>query len=87
METLSELQRENRELNERKELLELRHENRMLKKEIELLQAGKQKKERGPFMEMVMYSPVFFIVTTIAGIFGGIALGEVLLSLKAIAGR
>ena len=82
METLSELQRENRELNDRKELLELRQENRNLKNQIERLESGKM---RGPFVERVKLSLLFFAVT-IGAICGGIILGDVVLSLKAIAG-
>ena len=41
METRSELLRENKELNDRKELLELRQENRELKYDIKRLEAGK----------------------------------------------
>lgn len=41
METRSELQRENRELVERKEVLQLRQENRVLKRQIARLESGK----------------------------------------------
>lgn len=47
METLSELQRENRELHDRKELLELRQENRDLKRQIQRLESGKPVKRSG----------------------------------------
>jgi len=58
METLSELQRENRELLGQKELLELRQENRRLNREIERLKSGKNNDFK---KHVINYLPVYIL--------------------------